>query len=563
MALLLIWIAIFPFAATSLEVVHVEYLPHKDQTAERNFTERLIDETRNFDMKKWVPTGASERAVSKSCNPWLFERHYLANLGSPVENSNQIQNYFSNCEKELLKDNLGSYGAMAKMENSVYKFPYHKHIRYVRLSLDNGERVKGFLALQPGSDPRPMVIAKCGLFCSAGNGASIRTMIMQLFDQSPFHVLVLGNHSGTVNTRDNGRLSFGGFYEGQEMLAVGKWARSNFAVSELHAYGVSLGGHAAFYASLYNDHNQTGPEKLFSSSVAYCPVASLQKSIEELMEDSIKGLIFGPMTWKKLKQVQSAVSDLSDLLPEERPENKDLLKILSTACLRFLRRIDSEAHPFPFKGTSFDHAKDIFASNEFINQSHTVSTPTLAWAALNDPVVTYDDNIRDLIEKHPAARDDNPLTILSGRQGGHCAQSITYGWATNTAVIRAFILGNSPRFLARRRENSRPLSISTPRVFKQEVHLGQIWRAKKDKDYFKLEFQIQTPFNCKRRPPCLRSKTKKVKFSKLPLKIEVPKTDLDAETLTRWMNSYVWLSNQEGPLVETRKRPTHLSWTSY
>src|SRR5690606_31600793 len=70
----------------------------------------------------------------------------------------------------------------------------------------------------------------------------------------PFHVLVLGNTTGTHFVYDNRYVSIGGLIDGNSILNLLDWLESSplaERISSFHLAGVSLGGHAILAAALY------------------------------------------------------------------------------------------------------------------------------------------------------------------------------------------------------------------------------------------------------------------------------------------------------------------------
>lgn len=520
-------------------------------------------------LSKWTPTGALQTPVSPDCHPRQFEDTYLSSNGTESDKRQILTDYFNRCGKFLSRDAPRRFTAMLRLDKARYDIFANPHIQPIRLHFANGETVTGFLGLKPDNRPHPFVVVRCGVTCQADNSASVRNLTSHLFDESPFNILFLASHTSTPNAQENHRLAFGGHYEAQEMYEVGKWVRFaapfRHLVGSVHAAGISLGGHAALYTALYNDYNPISDDlKVFNSVVAYCPVVNLEDTMRSLFDGG--GVTDGFMRdsfWTTLQDVYDQVPDLHDLMVKgQRPSNPEMMQIIGTAATRFSSRIPAGTALFPFRDKPIRNLGDLWSLNKFTNQAKGITTPTLVWSAQDDSVVDYSFNGEVLTQQFPNA-DKSRLVILNTPQGNHCAQAITYGWETTATVLRTFIMDHSFDVYIKREKVTYPLAITTPPLGRGEQHMLQEWKASRGSDELELKFTVfNNQFNCKKpgesSPSCYNTYLSRVKMSSLPIPLAPPATGLDAEILTRWLNSRLELHGPSGRLIQSREGASQL-----
>ncbi len=57
------------------------------------------------------------------------------------------------------------------------------------------------------------MISKCGVFCDVTESPGSLSIAMNLFDQSPFNIILVSNHTGAKHIQNNASLFMGGYYE--------------------------------------------------------------------------------------------------------------------------------------------------------------------------------------------------------------------------------------------------------------------------------------------------------------------------------------------------------------
>ncbi|MCB0384895.1 MAG: hypothetical protein KDD43_05835, partial [Bdellovibrionales bacterium] len=389
----------------------------------------------------------------------------------------------------------------------------------------------------------------------------------------PFNIMVLASQTSANNARDNKRLVFGGHYEGQEMHEVGKWIRfaSPFRhlVGSLHALGISLGGHTALYTALYNDYNPINDDiKVYNSVIAHCPAINIKPTFKDLFEGGgLTAKFTKDSIWNSLVEAYDEIPDLHDLVdPKSKPSGQRLMEVFGLAAARFQSRIPEGTALFPFRDKPVTVPDDVWSLNNFVNQSEGITTPTLVWNAMDDSVLEFDLNGRPLSEKHPDARKGR-LMVLNTPQGNHCSQSVIYGWEATASVLRAFIQDHSHDFYIKRRRLEFPVVFHRPLLPSGQLHMLQEWKAEKGLDHFEVKYTLfNNNWNCKKagesKPSCYDTQVMKLGFNELPLTLQVPRTKVEAEILTRWANSRFEIHGASGRLIESDEHPEKIVYIS-
>lgn len=522
----------------------------------------------------WIPTGAHQFPVSPECHPSVLEDRILNFKGTGPQRQNIYRAYFDQCEKELMRFGKSGISALLKFFKIQYDAYDNNEIQPFQMRFSNGEVTKGFVAIKSDPRKRPFVIVKCGLTCDGGLTGTTRSMLMHLYEESPFNLIVLGSHSSALNAIDNRRVVFGGFYEGQELYEIASWLRQSSPfkdkVMAVHLLGISLGGHAALYAGLYNDLHYAPRETVYDSITAYCPAVDLKGSMDHLfLRGGIVGNVVFDNVWKTMKEAYDDVPDLHDLVDKnKKPKRKEFPPIMAQAATRFLGRLDPNKFLQPFTGSAVDQPEKFWTVNNFVPYSHHIKTPLLVWASKDDVVVKNDLNA-GLLEKKNLNSPNEALQVLNVQKGTHCAKVMAYGWQTVTRLLRTFIMINSPKLMAQREFKKATLDWQDPRKGRRQMHISQEWVAVSGKDHVEINYKIwekgsgcRKPFASKEN--CYAVRKAKVPYSRLPIKLDVPSSEPRAQALTRWLNSRFELLDTEGrPLRGSSNDVAAVRWVEY
>lgn len=523
----------------------------------------------------WIPNGHGINSAPPECDANSHERSILQ-----TKDENSLKQYlrhrFAKCGGALSKRNGKNYGALIKAVTANYDFAKHPNVFPIRAHFKTGEINRGFLALKTDGQKRPLVIVKCGIFCDAENDSSVRIVLMHLFDESPFHVLMVGNHTGSKNINTNGRVNIGGFYEGLELFALGHWLKKNpflkDFISEIHGAGISLGGNASLFASIYNEHNKINGNKVFQSFLAYCPVVRLKPSLDHLFSDRLRKTLATKIIWDKLKSSYHYVEDIqNEISPHQQPDSVNLPNLLGKLAFSFLSRFQPDEFALPFKGSELQSVSDLWVANDFLEYADQITTPTLVMASDNDPVVKARQNTLQL-ESLLNHLDSSSIMTVRVPHGSHCAKSISYNWNFISATLRGYFLKYSPDSQEFTKIHTASVRIPQPRLDSTDVHVAQIWLAKANKNYLQMTYKTYSPYdnendiNCEfdgafdSHKSCYEYRTKRINYSQLPFPLEVPQSHVEAQSLTRWLNANLELASRRHKLNGSKDRVRFLRW---
>lgn len=521
-------------------------------------------------ISDWSPLGGEDHPLSAECNSEYFESS-VANLEFK-ERQNFIQSYYDKCEAELTQNRPANVSAMFSLIRIYYDAFNHPDIKPLRILFSDKSKVNGVLALKPDSTPRPLVIVRSGLMDNGSPNRVTAMLLAHLFDENPFHVIVLGSHSDIDYVKSNHRLALAGFSEGREMMALAHWLKNSSSlsskISSVHSFGISFGGNASLMTSIYNSHyvDEKSKAPLFNSSFALCPVVDTQLTVRDLFEDQYKSQLMGFLTRTIMKDIHPYVPELQDLYdPDNLPPNSEWPRIIAESAIRFFNKQDPWSFLSPFKGHSFIDTSDYWNRNNYLKFVRDSITPTLAIASHDDEIVSNKKNTLRLKN----IENKNVLSVNTN-YGSHCAFSMAYGWNTTTQLFRAHILKNSPEFKVPTTRYSKLINFDGPRIMYHQQHAAQIWKSVPNKDYVELKYKIFDKYigACGLQKPqlahssCFQNLTYKIPRTHLSeLQLLNPHNQATADAESRWLNTHVLLQDEnKNRLTGTRQSPGYIKW---
>lgn len=516
-----------------------------------------------------IPDGLNTKDINPQCDPRRFEDSVIGKNLTTSQYFEATKKYFARCQGELThRSVLGRLGLL-KYSKFIYSFLSHPQVSEFLVRLPDGTKVPGILALKKDPRPRPLVIAKCGVFCSAWQTASLKSYLMHLFDQSPFNVLLLANQTGMDYIYHNKRISIGGLTEGYEVLQVGKWMLDKWEyrarISSVHLMGISLGGNAAVLGAVYNDmYPLSSGKKVFNSVAAICPVVSLQPTLENLYRSQIAGRAFAKTTREHFLEAGRYITDVPDMISEDKMPNhrRGFPNFIGELAVASLNR---RSVPMDLSG--------FFKSNNFWNVKAEVQTPMLVWASKDDTVVSNRINA-EVFEHDDLYEKSSHVGVLNLRYGDHCGFGTAYGGQASAAVLRTFVLQNSPEFvMSYNAKRTIPWTHGFRKLGPQHEHVGQAWQFYTKNKNVKISFRV---FNwsggdqCYERGPwdsddvCIQTTEYWVPISALQaLGARVPRTEAEAQALTREFNTKVEFRAGNSSLKGTNSREFNMTWRSH
>ncbi|MDG0818002.1 hypothetical protein NWE73_16585 [Bdellovibrio sp. PAP01] len=534
---------------------------------EQQFVREIIrqsgGELPKADAASDIPDGLSTKDMSPACDPKLFEDSLLAKKVSSAEYYSQIKSYFDKCGKELsLKSAVGGLASLAKASSYEYPFFQHSQIKSITIKLPNGTQVPAIAALKQDPRPRPLVVVKCGVFCSATESPSMIENLMSLFDQSPFNVVLLANQTGLDHIALNHIVSIGGWTEGAEVIEVGRWLKDQWAfkdrISSIHLMGLSLGGNAAVFGAAYNDMQaQLEAPKVYSSVMAVCPVVALKPTLQSLYGSTLVGSVFAKLTKDQFLAARKDVTDVPDLLTTENiPSNKkDMTDYLGLINAVSLQR----------RGTAVS-ANQYFKNNNFWSLPQKVTTPMLVWASKDDIVVDNKINAQS-VENDPYYKNSSTVGVVNLPYGSHCSFSAAYGVLASTIVMKTFVLAHSPEFTAYDSQNQMPWKFESKKLSPKEIHIGQVWKFSANSDQVKISFRTFTTSALCNDPwagsdQCISSKEIAVPVVALAnMGARIPANAAEAAAFSREFNAKVQFKTKDlKPLNGTNTSEFNVVW---
>lgn len=380
--------------------------------------------------------GINFEPIKKECTRYA--------LAETIQNSKSIENYITRCEDEILKNQSGD--PLISMAMVRYVPDKKEQYKTLLLNLGRGEQVRALLALKDTDKPLPLMIIKAGTLADGNVTSSGQAVYMHYFEESPFHVISLESTSSTHFMTNNRLGAIGGFLEGQHLVeAIKALSESEFGhkFSEYHIGGISLGGNAALFASIYGDRLE---EKLRPKSVtAICPVVDLEQSVRPLFSEGYIGSLVSLGFPHVLESVWQYTDNLSLAFPDVDFDNMSTdtqLKILEKGSFDYLSSLSKGEVVGPTIDAVDMTEEGFFFHNNFMNFYKSASLPTYVIHAKDDMIVDYENNLGSL--SRLLREENNPnITPISLKIGNHCAFNQAYGVEYYSTLLREIVLKNS------------------------------------------------------------------------------------------------------------------------
>lgn len=516
----------------------------------------------------WVPDGVPVRQNHADCSANYIQnqlRQFSLQLGAK---NDFLRKLFNRCEAHLSRNAKPAWEALARIEQATYNFCQNRQIRRLKIRLPDGHVVDAWLAMKLDSQPRPLVIVKCGIFCNPGNGSQ-RFLMMHYFDESPWHVLLVGNMTGAQYAHDNKIFAMGGYDEGLQFVELAQMLMAPDSpvrpyISHLHAAAVSLGSHAVLYASLYNQYyKQFDGSPLFTSFSAICPVVDMQKTFDDNFNDFLHGEVLSHVAWSAISAEMKDVFALQRLIPNGKmPDYHQFPAIMSSAAIDDYIHRPAEWRPKPFASELIDSQDKYWQINNFLDHASEVRTPVFALSSDDDILVSPEYNSKMLIADKFANQPGSSIQVLDVPKGNHCAISQYYGWDVVSAILRGMIPEVAPP--PKKMMITSELIPAELKLNADEQHFSQKWKAVVNNPLFIATYQIWNPKTkdktCKDpytdSNDCFRQVEAVFRFSDLGLQLMVPQNLTETQALTRWANAHLQIVDSKGfPLQETQAPP--------
>lgn len=384
----------------------------------------------------WIPTASSRRLKPQDC-----QRAQLAQLMRDPKMDTRdlgqsVQVWLDRCDHAFPPPLYNSYQVLLDFLLMNYDYKKDPQMEAVEYHLKGGQIVRGIRATHADQVPRPFVLVRCGVVCNLENGPDKASVLMHLFEESGFHVLILISSTSSLYAKDNKEMFVSGLEEGAQMIEILDQIQESelrSRISEFHLMGFSLGGHAALFASRLALRR---PDLPIRSAFAMCPVVDLEAQMKSVLSEDYKGYFFDSQIRKifhstegKVQQVEEIVAQL-DLVPRSEIPGKVLRGSFET-----LRARKTSAADLGFKFP--ESYSDFLAEMKFQNQAEQPGLPTLVVHAEDDMIVD------SAINSNVLPRDQKNLGVVALQRGNHCAFNQGIEWATYSEILRGFFAKHS------------------------------------------------------------------------------------------------------------------------
>jgi pimeloyl-ACP methyl ester carboxylesterase len=524
--------------------------------------------------------GDFQGVQARDCESAALEQGILDQRGNAHAQQSFIHDFFARCGAQLRKGSKPSLLQLVDDMNMNYDYWKLSNVKTIDVPGFGDLKIHAQLLLKDENQARPMVIVQCGLQCDFNNN-SLKPMVMHLFDEAPFNLLLLPSYTSPTFQKENHVFTVGGFDEGRKIMYVAKWLQSDaFAyrklVSSVHLVGISLGGHAALYAAIYNSYDAMPDGTPYIKTIVVgCPAIDLEKSIRNLYKKGFVGKHLFQAFWKQIRDVLSFVPDTVRAIARRQGDNprlEDTPDVIGEAAVAYYAQ-ETQKDGWdlaPFQDVRIQSEAELWKYNRFQDFAQLVKHPVFIWSSDNDCVVSPEANSHVLIKKF-RNDPDSQFNILLTERGGHCDFGPTYGWRTAGTYLRALILSNSPDLLERRTIHTARLEyLSFPReahmsAFKKRA--GIMWQAVAGDRNLRI---INTTLNkcakrkTTRKDKCYNRRISTVDIGNVGLSAnDIPKSEVQADVLTRWLNANVWFYGQTPGRLNPREDAQQIEWVTY
>ncbi len=515
-------------------------------------------------VTEWTPNGALFPAVKAECLPEAFEKKALNSNLSQKEFATLTQEFFEKCGESLHSTSTNGIVGLLEFARARYPFLQNSRMQTHKFKTKNGMILNGFIGVKDNV-PRPWVIYKCGVFCSAEEtGASIKNYLIHLFDQAPFNIILLGNNTGKDYIRENGTFHFGGYYESQDFTDVARWLRNESPykniVSSVHVVAVSLASSAALMSDL-NIPKSPQNQNLIQSISSLCGVVDLKPTVNDMYQDSIKGEVFSSLTWNEFQAVRGSLKGSSEVIPSAKPANSAFPKILGELVLTYSNDLESKK----FSHTEHE-LEEFWKENQYTQKAQAVSSPIFVWASEDDSVVSYPINTGNL-SKMGFVTHNPSIGLVRVPFGDHCGFATAYGYPVVSSILRTHILNHSPEFLKAHQEVKMDLPIRKISMIEGEYFIKHWWTMGFKPGTIELKFRVygeddslcpkwmafENRTNCIREEKLVYSQADFVKYGMLN-----PKNEIERQALVRELNARIRLSFDGDTVIETANTPNEM-----
>lgn len=387
----------------------------------------------------------TSKNYSAGCDPKTYEQALSKEKKSGKYLDSIHQSFWSKCTTEYEKGlvpHSDSLSHLLKIQYDYLKSPFFNRIAF---RFADGTVLKGVVGLKDRKDKRPLVMIRLGIFSNSEDFIAERALVIQLFEQGPFNVLILDNLSSAEYATRNPHLSIGGPIEGLQNIEIAKILRDAASplaklIDSIHVIGISLGGNGMLKSVLLNEFEQlTTGHKPIQGFVGLCPVIDVYNTFAPHMQKSIKNIgtdILASLRMDGFRQKQNiSFLDLTfSWLKLEPLIFKTALKQAEIDYPKHLAQAQTVAYPFE---------KSFQESAHFIDRLENIQTPVNIFYSEDDPYTPKEQNAELLSNLNLTKNLKNNFGFFKLNSGIHCTFQASNDWNAIAAMINGTILSQT------------------------------------------------------------------------------------------------------------------------
>lgn len=428
---------------------------------------------------------AKEGNRNLSCHPHFLEMLWSKQGTSVADKKMMTSRFLDHCKDYYKDEVVDRVDVLKEMQDDTYPFDKLPQVKDFKYKLPSGLIVEGKVALKDNTK-RPMIIILPGKLSDYKAPGSIQAF-KYLFEQGPFHVLILNNITSEQFMVKNRQVLFGSVEEAHHLYGIAEAIKKNefnfsHLVETLHVYGESLGGQATLYASIYNSQAR---DPALDSVLVGCPPANLFKATDGVFNRKSTGSVYSTFEAGKINKAfhKKAVDHFESVLAQvpslERtatvngrtPEKSEWTNMLAESSYdHYVDRIQ-KTWPSLFVETIAkvkpkEVNRNLVASKFWqwnnVNNYHQFSrTPALVYSSDDDFVVESAKHAHSL-EDH--SKNNPTLNFIRFKGGSHCALHGGMGHALAGSFMRGYFLGQA-------KKPSDYVELQTPELSKQGIEI--------------------------------------------------------------------------------------------
>lgn len=429
----------------SLQSTHLKVFTQRD-------SQRYFSPLREWDQwglawRGWDSSleGAGDEGLKNGCGKEKFLQELRGHISNPEL---VLTSLWGRCETQWRESSDNPLTHALATLRTAFEPSLNPAARVIEWTLKGGARIKGYLFLK-GPVSRPLVILRTGVFSHLRSAIAERFIMMQIFEEGPFHLLVLPSTTGEDFARDNGRFLWGGFDEGLQTSEIIDFLTNpkeplGQLISKIHLVGISLGAHGQWLTQALETLKTTSK---VDRALYFCPMVDLKKTTTMKSKKSLsEKWLMGRWIEKRLSQIQALlppkIHPQSEQVSSSLTQSASPLALIQETPLTYQKQslwlpdLALERRP-PDPTQNLTSKEEVFwALNDFWPWLPPLpwDKTFVIWNSL-DPIVPPAQNTQALMVRFPAQKDH----FLQLPRGFHCSLPSAYQWPHLSLTLRGFL----------------------------------------------------------------------------------------------------------------------------